>query len=67
MMAPPVDRAAKMLMIRIMMLSIKDTADTAACPTEETMMESNRPTEMAKNCSTIRGTISRTSPRLLKR
>ena len=56
--APPVARAENMLMSRIMMLSTRDTPETAASPTLEIIMESARPTVTVRSCSMISGMIS---------
>ena len=56
--APPVARAAKMLMMSTLIRSTSATEDTAASPAEETIMISAIPTMTARNCSMIRGTIS---------
>lgn len=56
--APPVARAAKMLMIRTLMRSTSATLETAASPAEETIMMSAMPTMTARNCSIIKGRMS---------
>ena len=56
--APPVARAARMLMMRLLNMSTRETPDTAASPTEEIIMVSAMPTVMARVCSRIRGMIS---------
>ena len=66
-MAPPVARAANRLIRSTMMLSTRDTPDTADSPTLATMILSAIPTRTARNCSTIRGRISTRRSRLLKR
>ena len=42
--APPVARAVKILMIKSMTVSTRETPETAASPTRATMMESASPT-----------------------
>ena len=65
--APPVASAAKILMIRIIILSTSDTPDTAASPTFATIIESAIPTKTANNCSITKGPIRFASSRLEKR
>ena len=57
--APPVARAANPKNTSVLTESTRDTADTAASPTLATMIESARPTVIARNCSMIKGRISR--------
>ena len=63
--APPVARAAKAFTSSTFTVSTRDTAEMAASPTWETMMESSRPTVMASSCSMTSGTISRRRSRLV--
>ena len=56
--APPVARAEKMLMSRMLIASTRDTLDMAASPVLATMMVSAMPMVTARNCSTIRGKIN---------
>ena len=58
-MAPPVARAEKMLISRILIASTSDTPETAASPQLETMTVSAIPMVMARNCSMISGIIRR--------
>ena len=59
--APPVASAARIWIIRMLMLSTKLTLETAASPTPETISVSARPMVTDKNCSSSSGRISRTS------
>ena len=65
--APPVDTAANTLIIRLLIMSTKDTPDVAASPALETIMVSAMPTVTARICSTIRGAIRRIRSRLVNR
>ena len=56
--APPVASAEKMLMMSTLSISTSDTPETAASPTEETIIVSARPTVMASTCSITSGKIS---------
>ena len=56
--APPVAMAAKIWMMRIMMESTNDTADTADSPTLAIITVSIMPTVTVKSCSMISGQIS---------
>ena len=58
--APPVDRAEKILMIRMLILSTRDTPDTTDSPALVTIMVSAMPTVIRSSCSTTRGIMSRT-------
>ncbi len=55
--APPVASAEKMLMMSTLSISTSDTPETAASPTEETIIVSARPTVMS-TCSITSGKIS---------
>ena len=56
--APPVASAEKTLIISWASRSTRDTPDTAASPTDATIIESARPTVMARPCSIISGQMS---------
>ncbi|MPM28429.1 hypothetical protein SDC9_74951 [bioreactor metagenome] len=56
--APPVAKAAKILIRRMFTESTSDTADTALSPTLATIIESAMPTATAKNCSITSGNNS---------
>ena len=53
--APPVARAAKMVMISWLIISTSDTPEMAASPAEETIMVSAIPTSTLRACSMISG------------
>ena len=53
--APPVESAARSWMISVLIESTKDTPETAASPTAETMTTSAMPTKTARICSIIKG------------
>ena len=57
-MAPPVAKAEKILINRILMESTKEIPDTAASPQVATINVSAIPMVMAKNCSTTKGNIN---------
>ena len=65
--APPVPNAANTLMSSTMILSTRDTPDTAASPTLATMMLSAIPTRTASICSMISGMMRAISARLSNR
>ena len=65
--APPVERAEKILMIRILILSTRDTPETTASPAEVTIMVSAIPTVISRNCSMTKGIISRAKARLVNK
>ena len=56
--APPVDRAEKMLMIRMLMLSTRDTPETTDSPAVVTIIVSAMPTVISSSCSMTRGIMS---------
>ena len=56
--APPVPNAINTWVINTIIVSTKDTADTAASPTLATIIESTKPTTIKSNCSTINGPIN---------
>ena len=56
--APPVASAEKIWISRILMESTNDIPETAASPAEVTITVSAIPTAIARNCSTISGTMS---------
>ncbi len=56
--APPVAKAAKILMISVLMLSMSETPLITASPSDETITVSAMPTVMASVCSRISGRIS---------
>ncbi len=56
--APPVARAAKILIKRTLIVSTRETPETALSPAADTMIISAIPTATAKNCSIISGTIN---------
>ena len=56
-MAPPAARAANTCRSRTFTQSTRETADTAASPTVDTISESSRPTVQLSSCSINRGTI----------
>ena len=64
--APPVARAEKAPTSSTFTVSTRDTAEMAASPTWETMMESSRPTVKASSCSMTRGMMSRRRSRFEK-
>ena len=53
--APPVARAAKMLMMSTLIMSTRDTPLTAASPALDTITTSAMPTATASSCSTTSG------------
>ena len=56
--APPVAKAANILIKRILIPSTKETAETAASPTLATITVSKKPTKITNNCSITSGTIN---------
>ena len=56
--APPVPKAAKTLINKTLIESTSETAETAASPTLETMIVSQKPTRITNNCSITSGMIS---------
>ena len=56
--APPVASAANTLINNTIMLSTKETPETAASPTFAIMIESAMPTNTARSCSTTSGRIN---------
>jgi hypothetical protein len=56
--APPLAIAAKTANTRLLIISTRETPDTAASPTAEIMTVSIIPTVIASVCSKIRGTIN---------
>ena len=56
--APPVESAAMMEKIRLLIMSTRETPEMAASPTEATIMVSAMPTVMASACSKTSGMIS---------
>ena len=61
--APPVASAEKTAKTRLLIMSTRETPETAASPTAEIMTVSAIPTVMASACSKISGIISlRRSP-----
>ena len=64
---PPVARAEKILISRMLMESTRETPDTAASPQLETMIVSIMPMVTARNCSTTSGRISRFKSRFVNR
>ena len=59
--APPVASAAKMLKIRLLIISTSETPEMAASPTLETITVSDMPTRAASACSMTSGHSSRSS------
>ena len=56
--APPVASAAKILISKMLIISTREIPDTAASPTDETMIVSTIPTVTASACSMMSGIIS---------
>ena len=56
--APPVAKAANILISKTLTESTRETADIAASPTLDTISESASPTVTANNCSIINGIIN---------
>ena len=59
--APPVARAEKIWIRRMLMESTSEIPETAASPTLATMIVSERPIVTARNCSATSGRIRRVS------
>ncbi len=64
--APPVARAEKICINKMLMESTREMPDTAASPTFVTITVSAMPMVTASSCSMTSGTSSRTSARLEK-